>query len=187
MNPIGHTDYVSGLVYRGQYYDAGKDSAAKCSFCGQVLRFVFVLKDMAGKPMPIGTCCFDRFDDGPIRAELYASQVLLKAAVGRAERDAKEQATLCDVSIRAAQWRAARKKAKKLIKWYQENTKSKWLTRPLFDLRQEADRKPEPGKKPQFSLRWYAKHGIALETGISQAMGHMSLAGQAPPDSFRLP
>jgi hypothetical protein len=162
---------LGALTYRRQYYDVGEQSHTKCSFCGNIIRFVFILKDHLGGSYPIGKCCFLslREPNPDVYEALVASLILLRGQVEDTKSDTKESRVAADILGHEMMWKAARKAARHKIREYRKSSGEKeWLPKPLFDLRQELLRKPRQDyKNPMALVRWYERRASILQSNLS--------------------
>jgi hypothetical protein len=86
------------LIYKGQCYDAGAESANLCAACGGHIRFCYTLKLLANgdvfsakeiAKVRIGHCCFHLFTEWnpELHRKLVAARVNLHTFVEAVERD----------------------------------------------------------------------------------------------------
>jgi hypothetical protein len=92
------------LIYKGQCYDAGSESANICAACGGHIRFCYILKLLATNDVfsakeiakcRIGDCCFHYFPEWnpELYRKLVAAEVNLRTLVEAVERDKRVYGT----------------------------------------------------------------------------------------------
>ena len=92
------------LIYKGQCYDAGTESANLCATCGGHIRFCYTLKLLASGDVfsakeiakfRIGDCCFHYFQEWnpELHRKLVAAEVNLRTFVEAVERDKRVYGT----------------------------------------------------------------------------------------------
>jgi hypothetical protein len=136
------------------YYDAQRDSATQCAYCGRVIRYCYAMHDQHGKTFVIGTCDFSRYRGLRAYAQLRAAQVLQEALLKNIRHDLKFYEDKAEVREQRRAWGRARRGGEKLVRtWVMVN--GEWLPKSLYDLRQAAEEKPRQYKRPSAAVRWY--------------------------------
>lgn len=153
--------------YRRQYYDSG-NFPISCYFCGDLTRFVFLIRSTSLKStLPTGPCCFHRFDSTypDIYAALVASETLLTGVVKDTQADVDKHHTLALTAGVEVVWKGVREQAKLHIKQFRKQSgEAKWLPKPLFDLQEALNSKPRKTYKNPLSLaRWYRRNADGLQ------------------------
>lgn len=99
-----HCGDPARLIYKGQCYDAGTESANLCAACGEPIRFCYILKLLASDDVfsakeiakfRIGDCCFHFFKEWSpeLHRKLVAAKVNLHTFVEAVERDKRVYGT----------------------------------------------------------------------------------------------
>lgn len=77
------------------FHDHGKAGAVPCQFCGQGLRYEFLITSQDGRQFGVGCDCVQKTGDAGLQREVEAQQIKLNLALKeqrRVERQAKREA-----------------------------------------------------------------------------------------------
>jgi hypothetical protein len=85
---------AASFFFKGQCYDTGSESDTTCSFCGERIRLVYILKVVdacaqeVGK-INVGECCFEPIEavNEKLYRQLLAAAVNLRTYIEAIERD----------------------------------------------------------------------------------------------------
>jgi hypothetical protein len=161
------------FVFKGQCYDAGLQSKTKCTLCGRAIRHVYILKNPQDRSVPIGSCCFSKFQtiNPKIHTQLEAARIWLDTTLEAEQRDIRQYQPRTTIQDRMAAWRKAKTAALKAIRDYKKTSGEEWLPKPLFELELAARKTPGTYKRPANTARWYEKQTETLHAKIQEVSG----------------
>lgn len=144
---------LASFSFKGQCYDSGHQSKAKCTLCGRAIRLVYILKNPQDRSVSSGSCCFPRFRNVNtlLFQQLEAAQIWLNTTLEAERQDIRTYQPLISVKDRTAAWRALKHQALVKIRDYRRQTGKEFLPEPLFDLKIIAEKKPASTA----SARWF--------------------------------
>jgi len=134
----------ASFAFKGQCYDSGLHSKAKCTLCGRAIRLVYILKNPEDRSVPAGSCCFHTFRESnpKLFKQLTAAQIWLNTTIEAERKDTQTYRPLAEVQDRMTAWRSLKHQALVKIRDYRRRTGKEWLPESLFELKVIAEKKP---------------------------------------------
>lgn len=142
----------ASFAFRGQFYHSA--TVAKCALCGRDIRNVYTLRSPQGRSVSSGECCFEVFQkwNHEVHTRLLAAKTLLAAYDEGIQADVKTCNSMGDLDHRIREWRRLKRQALRRINDHKRVSGTSWLPKPLYDLKDEAEK--APGK----TIRWFNSH-----------------------------
>ena len=164
---------LANFTFKGQCYDAGLQSKAKCALCGRTIRHVYNLKNPQDRTVPSGSCCFAKFQtvNPKLHKQLEAARIWLDCSIEAEQADIRRYQPRLEIADRIVAWRKLKTEALKKIRDYKRQTGKEWLPESLFELQTAAQKVPSNYKRPTNAVRWYEKQVSVLESKIREVSG----------------
>jgi hypothetical protein len=153
---------LADLTFKGQCYDSGRQSKARCTLCTRAIRLVYILKNPQDRSVPSGSCCFQKFRtvNPNLYKQLEGAKIWLETTVDAERQDTR--ANQPEVRDKMAVWRALKHQALLKIREYKRTTGKEWLPESLFELKVIVEKAPSPTA----TSRWYDNRIRELATKV---------------------
>jgi hypothetical protein len=163
---------LADFTFKGQCYDSGLHSKAKCTLCTRAVRLVYILKDPQNRSVPTGSCCFGKFRANPkLFKQLEAAQIWLNTTIDAERADTRAYQPRTEVQDRMTAWRALKHQALLKIRDYRRQTGKEWLPESLFELKAVAEKMPTAYKRQTNAIKWYDRQAQLLQAKILEVSG----------------